>query len=213
MKENATKIQNAYRIYKAKKEKDRLKNINNILEKYVLKKDKTNNDILRSKLRKWYNKTKMIIYNENSRIIQRFIRPKLYKLLNDRFKKFFYNNSKKKIYKYISQVIKINKLNEALNKPKLYKFMNNLQTIVNNNIKKDNLKNTINDIDDKNNLILLKTYLQKWRNNSQKLEEKINDNVSTIQRAFKTFKANNKKNKLKMIKQKLTISVLKKGKQ
>ena len=212
MKENATKIQNAYRIYKAKKEKDRLKNINNILEKYVLKKDKTNNDILRSKLRKWYNKTKMIIYNENSRIIQRFIRPKLYKLLNDRFKKFFYNNSKKKIYKYISQVIKINKLNEALNKPKLYKFMNNLQTIVNNNIKKDNLKNTINDIDDKNNLILLKTYLQKWRNNSQKLEEKINDNVSTIQRAFKTFKANNKKNKLKMIKQKLTISVLKKEK-
>ena len=143
MKENATKIQNNYRIYKAKKEKDRLKNINDLLKKYVLKKEKTNEDILRSKLRKWYNKAKLMTYNDNSRTIQKFIRPKLYKLLNKRFKDYFYRNSKKKIHKYISLLIKLNKLNETLNKPKLIKFMNNLKTISDNNKKENNLNKSL----------------------------------------------------------------------
>ena len=56
--------------------------------------------------------------------------------------------------------------------------------------KKDNLGKTINDINDKNKLFLLKTYLQKWLNNSNKLNEIINDEVSSIQRAFKIYKAN-----------------------
>ena len=87
MNNNATKIQNAFRAYKAKKEKDKLKYLDNFLKKYIQKKEKTNEDILRTKLRKWYNKNKLITYNENSRKIQRFIKPKLYKLLIEIFLK------------------------------------------------------------------------------------------------------------------------------
>ena len=85
----ANRIQNGFRTYLANKEKNRLKRINDILLRTVLKHDKTNNDTLRSKLRKWNNKTKLINYDRNSKIIQNFIRPKLAKLINDKVKGFF----------------------------------------------------------------------------------------------------------------------------
>ena len=49
-KNKATKIENAFRIYLAKKKLDNIKDINSILKKYVLKKDKINNDLKNSKL-------------------------------------------------------------------------------------------------------------------------------------------------------------------
>ena len=107
---SANKIQNAFRIYKANKEKNRLKRINDILRKTVLQHDKTNNNILRSKLRKWNNIVKYLMYNENSRIIQRFIRPKLAKLLFDKFQKFFYDNGQKKAIKLLVLAGKMNKM-------------------------------------------------------------------------------------------------------
>ena len=70
-----------------------------------------------------YNKAKLITYNENSRTIQKFIRPKLYKLINDKIKKFFVTKAKKKIDKYILLAAKLNKLQKALHKPKLTKFI------------------------------------------------------------------------------------------
>ena len=48
-----TKLANAFRTYQANKEKNRLKKINNILHKYVLKHDKIDTDQMRSKLRKF----------------------------------------------------------------------------------------------------------------------------------------------------------------
>ena len=209
---NVTKIANAYRVYKAKKEKNRLKNINDFLTKYIKKKGKTNDDILRSKLRKWYNKSKNITYNENSRKIQRFIRPKLYKLINDKIKNYFIKKAKKKIDKYILLAVKLNKLMKALNKPKLSKFIDNLRNISDNQNKSDNLGKLVNNINDINKIFLLKTYLKKWLDNTNKLNEKINNDASTIQRAFKTFKAKTKKNWLLTVKTILTIMVLKKEK-
>ena len=209
---NATKIANAYRTYKAKKERDKLKNIKDFLTKYIKKKEKTNDDILRSKLRKWYNKSKIITYNENSRIIQRFIRPKLYKLINDKIKNYFFTNGKKKINKYILLAAKMNKLMKALNRPKLSKFIDNLKSISDNKNKTNNLGKLVNNVNDINKLFLLKTYLKKWLVYTNKLNEKLNNDVSTIQRAFKTFKAKSKKNWLLEIKRILTIMVLKKEK-
>ena len=211
-KNNATKIANAYRCYKAKKEKDRLKYIYEFLIKYISKKNKTNDDILRAKLRKWFNKSRFITYNENSRIIQRFIKPKLYKLINDKIKKYFVKYSKKKIIKYILLAAKLNKLQKALYKPKLSKLIQDLKSIQYKKNKIDNLGQTINDINDKNKLLLLKEYLNRWADNSTKLNEKINNNASIIQRAFKYFKANNKKHKLLTIRNILKITVLKKEK-
>jgi hypothetical protein len=211
-KNNSTKIANAYRTYKAKKEMEKLKSINNFLKKYVKKKDKTNEDILRSKLRKWYNITKLITYNENSRKIQRFIKPRLYKLLNDKFKKYFNDNAKKKINRYILLAAKMNKLLKALNKPQLSKFLNNLKNISDNKNKEDNLSKTLANVDDRNKLLLLEKYFQKWYDNSKKLGQRLNDGASTLQRAFKTYKANKEKNKLITRKQILTITLKKKEK-
>ncbi len=135
---------------------ERLKNITNFLKKYVKKKDKTNEDILRSKLRKWYNITKLITYNENSRKIQRFIKPRLYRLLNNKFKKYFYDNAKKKIDRYILLAAKMNKLLKALNKPQLSKFLNNLKNISDSKNKEDNLSKTLANADDRNKFLLLK---------------------------------------------------------
>ena len=80
---NVNRIKNAFRIYLANKEKKRLSRVVEILKKTNIKHDKTITDNLRSKLRKQNNKALLIKYNENSRIIQRFIRPKLAKLLYD----------------------------------------------------------------------------------------------------------------------------------
>ena len=79
---NVNRIQNAFRIYLANKEKNRIKRMVEILKKTNIKHDKTITENLRSKLNKQNNKL-LIKYNENSRRIQRFIRPKLAKLLYD----------------------------------------------------------------------------------------------------------------------------------
>ena len=211
-KNSATKIANAYRAYKAKKELEKLKKLNDFLKKYVEKKGKTNEDILRSKLRKWYNKTKLITYNENSRIIQRFIKPKLYKLLNDKFKKYFFGNAKRKIKRYILLAAKMNKLQKALYRPKLSEFLRNLKNISDNQNKRDNLSKALTNMDDKNKLFLLRNYLQKWYDNSDKIGERLNDAASIIQRALKTYKANKEKNKLLTQKKILTLTIQKKEK-
>ena len=212
MKENASRIANSYRVYKAKKEVERYKIMNDFLKKCVKKKEKTNNNIILAKLRKWYNKSKFFEYNENSRKIQRFIRPKLYKLLNKKFKEFFINNAKRKINTYILLVAKLNKLQKAIYKPKELKFLNHLKKILDIKDKIDILSKTISDIDNTNRLVKLITYLQKWYDNSNKLGEKLYEDISKIQRAFKTYKANKEKNKLLKIKTILTIIVQKKEK-
>ena len=68
-------------IYQTKKKQIKKNGLN--IKKTIIKHDKTITDKLRSKLRKWNNKVQLFKYNENSRIIQRFIRQKLAKLFYD----------------------------------------------------------------------------------------------------------------------------------
>jgi hypothetical protein len=211
-KDNATRIANAYRTYRAKKEKDRLKRINILIKKYVLKHDKTNDDIKRSKLRKWYNKVKLIKYDENARIIQRFIKPKLYKMFNDKIKNYFNDNAKRKVYKSILLVGKINRLQHALFRPNLKRFVGNFQKISDNNLRDNVLEKTLGDINKKIIYVLIKRYIQRWADNNKKLADKTNDSASIIQRAFKSYKAIKEKDRLLKIKKILYIYLLKKEK-
>ena len=207
-KRNVNRIQNAFRIYLANKEKNRLKRINEILKKTVIKHDNTTTHILRSKLRKWNNKAQLIKYNENSRIIQRFIRPKLAKLLFDKFQRFFYDNGQKKAIKLLVLAGKMNKLLHAINRPTVQRFRNNLETIRKNNKINDNLKNIVLKTNNKFNYDKLKRYFLKWKNNIDTIKTKENDSASTIQRAFLSSIARGKKNRLKRIKElliKITI--------
>ena len=211
-KENATKIANAYRAYKARKERDRLERINILITKYIMKHDKTNEDIKRSKLRKWFNKVKLMKFDDSSRIIQRFVKPKLYKILNDRFKNYFKDHAKKKVYKLILYAAKINKLQHALNRPSLQRFRNNLSTISENITKKETLGKTIKNINEKIIYILIKKYIHRWSDNNKKIADKTNDSASILQRAFKVYKARKEKDRLLNIKKILVIYLLKKEK-
>ena len=204
------RIQNAFRVYLANKEKNRLKRINDILEKTVLKTDKTTTNTLRSKLRKWNNKAQLIKYNENSRIIQRFIRPKLAKLLFDKFQNFFYDNGQKKAIKLLLLAGKMNKLLHALNRPSVQRFRNNLDKIRTNNKINENLRNIVSKTNDKNNYDMLTRYFLKWKNTIDTINQKENDSASTIQRAFLSSIARGKKKRLQRIKDLLLKIIIQK---
>jgi len=206
----ATQIQNGYRTYLANKEKNRLKRINDILKKTILKHEKTNNDTMRSKLRKWNNKSKLISFDKNSRIIQLFIRPKLAKLLNDKVKNLFDNLSQKRVSKSLLSVAKMYKLLHALNRPSVQKFRNNLQKIVSKKNFNDKLRIISNKNNVKNNNEKLRRYLNKWKDIITNINQKENDGASIIQRAFLSLIARNKRNNLKNKKTILTKYVIQK---
>jgi len=84
------------------------------------------------------------MYNKNNRIIQRFIRSKLGKLLNGNFKKFFNINTQKKATKILLIAIKMNKLFHAINRPIVRRFRNNLSKIIKKNKINDNLRVLLN---------------------------------------------------------------------
>ena len=169
---NVNKIQNSFRIYLAKKEKNRLKRINEILEKTIIKQDKTIYNSLRSKLRKWNNKAQMMKYNENSRIIQRFIRPQLAKLLFDKFQKFFYDNGQKKAIKLLVLAGKMNKMLHAINRPTVQRFKNNLHIITKNNKINENLQSIVYKKNIRNNYEMLDKFLYKWKNTIETIKKK-----------------------------------------
>ena len=207
-KNNVNKIQNAFRIYLANKEKNRLKRIDEILKKTIIKHDKTITDNLRSKLRKWNNKAQLIKYNENSRIIQRFIRPKLAKLLFDKFQKFFYDNGQKKAIKLLVLAGKMTKLLYAINRPTIQRFRNNLEKLSINIKIKDNLRIILFKKNGKDNYDLLNRYFHRWKNTIDTMNKNENDRASIIQRAFLSSKARGKKNRLKRTKE-LLIKIIK----
>ena len=84
------------------------------------------------------------MYNKNNRIIQRFIRSKLGKLLNGNFKKFFNINTQKKATKILLIAIKMNKLFHAINRPIVRRFRNNLSKIIKKNKINNNLRVLLN---------------------------------------------------------------------
>ena len=207
----ATKIQNSFRVFKAIKERNRLQKINQILFKCINKHAKVDNDQLRSKLRKWNNKTKLINYNMSTIKIQRFMRPKLAKIRNQKFKKFFYENSQKKISNIILTLAKFNKIKKSLERPSLQRFMNNLKTISLKNNQNEKLKNAFNNKDNKVKELLLKKYLNKWHQKNDVITSKENSSSTILQNAFRLYKAKKfAKNKL-FIKDVLKKNILKKN--
>ena len=210
MKDNATRIANAYRSYKARKERNRLEKINDIINKYFLKHEKKDNINVLSKLRKWNNKSELMKLNDKIVILQRFFKPKIAKIRNDKFKQYFIDNSKNKIYKLLSLVGKFNKLQQALNKPNLNRFMNNLKEIKNDKNRNYQLSKSIRKTNNKTKIYLLSKYLKRWRDNNKKIADKKNDSSSIIQRAFKGYKARKEKDRLLTIKQLVHKFILKK---
>ena len=131
----------------------RLKKINILLNKYIIKHTKADNNQMRAKLRKWYHKTKLINYNMSTTKIQKFMRPKLAKIRNQRFKKYFYENGKQKIVKLLLTMARFNKIKKALERPSLQRFSNNLKKISLKNKQNEKLKNIFINKDTKTKVI------------------------------------------------------------
>ena len=209
-KENATHIENAFRVYKAKKERNRLNKINYLLKKYLLKHEKKDEDNKKSKLRKWNNKSNLLQIIEKVLKIQKFIKPKLAKIRNDKFKQFFKKNGKKKIYKLLLLTGKLNKLQKAVHKQNIRKFLNNLKNIKKDKNRNDKLKRTINKRNKIIKNILLKKCIEKWKEQDKKLKKKINNSALKIQSVFKGFKAKSETDRLLTRKKIIRKYILKK---
>jgi hypothetical protein len=210
MNDNATLIANAFRCHEAKKERNRLNKINDLLKKYVLKHEKNDNNNVLSKLRKWKNKSKLMKLNDKTNLIQKFMKPKLAKIINERFKKYFTDNSKNKAKRLLLLVGKINKLKNALKKPNLRRFTNNLKRINTDKSRNYQLAKTIKKTNNKRKDILLNKYIKRWREKSKKLTDKVKKSALVIQRIFNGHKARKEKNRLLNIKKSLTNLIKKK---
>ena len=207
-----TKLANSFRSYKAKKERKRLKRINDILYKAVLKHDKVDKNTMRSKLRKWKNKSIKIGYDLKCRKIQRFMRPKLAKIRNKRFKKYFFENAEKKIKKLLLIAAKFNKIKKSLERPSLQRFSNNIKKMTLKNKQNEKLRKIVKKRNKKTNKLLLKKYLLKWFNQINKINENEDDSAILLQTAFRAYKAKKfAKNKL-FIKKVLKKNIIKKSK-
>ena len=207
-----TKLANAFRTYQANKEKNRLKKINDILYKCVSKHSKVDNDQMRSKLRKWKNKSRLLTYDISCKRIQRFMRPKLAKIRNQQFKKYFFENANKKVKRLLLIAAKFNKIKKSLERPSLQRFSNNLKLISLKNNQNEKLKNVVDKKEAKTNELLLKKYLLKWFNNNNKITEIENDSATMLQNAFRAYQARKyAKNKL-FIRDVLKKNILKKSK-
>ena len=207
---NVQKIQNNFRIHLANKEKNRLRIINEILYKSVYKRDKTTYNALRSKLRKWNNKAQIMKYNENSRIIQRFIRPKLAKLLFDKFQNFFYDNGRKKAINLLLMAGKMNKLLHAINRPTVQRFKNNLGKITKKHQIHEKIQKIVNNNTEKEYYEKLTRYFLKWHNNIDRIKKHEHNSASIIQRAFLSSLARAKRKQLETIKNLLIKIIIKK---
>jgi len=140
------------------------------------------------------------------------MKPKLAKIRNQRFKKYFYDTSKKKITNLILTMAKFNKIKKSLERPSLQKFSNNLKKITLKNTQNEKLKNVFITKDDNTKELLLKKYLQKWQQKNDELTNKENDSATTLQNMFRLYKAKKfARNKL-FIKNVLQKNILKKNK-
>ena len=208
---SANKIQNAFRNYKAKNKKDKLKKINILLNKFVDRKNAKNNNKINTALRKWNNKSRLIGVNEKSKLIQRYLRPKIAKKLNDKFKSYYIKHAQKLAGKRILQAVKFNKLKKILQKismPTLTKGLkDNTRKL---DIKKILIKRTTKLTEDLKTMNL-KKYLDKWKNQKDKVNESRQTKSTLIQTLFRGLKARKKLNRLKGIKERLKRILLRKS--
>ena len=88
--------------------------------------------LIQTKFYKWKNITHKIICDKNARIIQRFIRKKLAKLLWKKKVKFFADLSQKYTYKKISNFAKVNNIDKIIKKIIIKKLVIKYAKIIKN---------------------------------------------------------------------------------
>ena len=168
------------------------------LTKIINKLENKNKSLLRTKLFKWntnINYTQMI---EGAKAIQRFLKRKLGHKLQKKRKELMDKFIKKLVARRIYQLAQLNNLIKTLKKIYADKnILNKLITLERKKNQNDILKDLIEKIDEKSNKLKLKTYLNRWFNNSEGINNKEFDAISLIQSIFRGYLIRKKINKIK----------------
>ena len=204
----ATRIQ---AILRGKLGRNRYKKMLQIKEKLytlIMMLSQTDEDKMRSGLRRWCLKNRILKCDENSRIIQNFISPRLKKLLNEKFKNFFLNGAKKLVKRRLNNAAKVNNLKNALLKININEFLKRLQ----NKDRWDKLRwilaKQINAIDGSLASLILKRYFELWRKKAHKISDLLERSALLLQTNYRTLLAKLFVNKLRRRKQKLLNIIL-----
>ena len=209
---NVTKIQNNFRIYLAKKKRDKYMKINSLLKKYILKHENKNNDLKRSKLRKWLKNNNLIKLTDKINLIQNTMKPFLAKIKNDKYKEFFNKNAKKKIAKILLEMSKVNKFKKCFNKIYGQILINKLKKNKFDQKKKNNINNGANIANDRIKNLMTKMLIKKWKRVNIDKYNKANNSALLIQKNYRAYLARKDKNKLMKIKKLLLSIILRKDK-
>ena len=156
--ESALKIQKAYLVYKAIKEKNRLKNIKNKLKKFVSNKDDLKNNKLHNTLRKWIAIAKYLKLNDNALKIQDQWRKFQEKINNDKelARQLKIKNGLEKLFNIkFGCKYALDKINSEKNRNTFIKFNNDLE-----NKRLDTLKNCLDSIKQKKKDNILENVLK-----------------------------------------------------
>ena len=209
-KNNANKIQNVFRAYLAKKKRDKLFKIKDILKKSVLNKDKLNNNLKNSNLHKWLKNSKLVGLIQKIIKIQKFIKPILAKIRYTKYKNFFNNNAKKIFNKALSNFAKINKLNNNIKKIYFDKLINDIKNHNYDEKKKNGILNGSDLINEKIKNLMTKRFIKKWKYKNKNDYNKKNKDALLIQNNYRKHNAIKEKNRLLNIKKAILNLVNKK---
>ena len=206
----ANKIQNNYRSYKARQKRYRLETINDLLYKYFNKKDKTETKRKIMTITKWNTKARLIGCNINANKIKKFLKTKLMKKYNKRFKNFFIENSKKLTNHKINGIIKFNLLKIYLRKKNGKSLINKLK----NNKRGQQIKNIIlkrfYNLDSQLKQMYLANYLNQWKNQKNIINDYRFKMFRTIQNFWRKILAEKELKRLRGIRDKLKRSFIRK---
>ena len=187
--ESATKLQCATRLKSARRKRHNLEKLKKNLFHIFLRYSDDEKLILKSGFREWLARARMLKCQEMSGVIQQFLKPRLAKLLNDKFKDFFGRNALKMTHRRLNQAAKVDKLQKALLKPNVNYFLNALR----NKDKYDRLRlifaKNFAHLDDELMKLLMETYLKRWKENADKLNKQRNDAATTIENGYRTYRA------------------------
>ncbi|MCQ2815840.1 MAG: hypothetical protein MJ252_01105 [archaeon] len=209
MNDAAIKIQCAFRSKQSRDKYKDLLRLKELLERLLGIRILSDQDRLRSGLKRWMKQSMAIACIDNSIIIERFLRPKLAKLINDRFKNFFYRNSQKLVERRLNQASKMNKLLKALKRPDWNEFIKCYNNKINQDKLRDALYALFGVMDDKKKGDLLRHYFDKWNEKAKRIGDAEEEAATMIENNYRNLRAKRKLKKKRDIRDRMLALILK----
>ena len=188
-------IQSHIRQLLALKKLRNKKRLNEVLTHLINKKSFFNKNKYLTFLRKWILIAYTMKCHENMDIIQRFSRKRFITNFYLKTKSFFIRLAKKDILYHLTNIKRIKKLSDAIKRKICKDSFNTIKKCkINSNIIKLLIK-IIKLFDNNNRNYILRSYLNKWYNNSKNISDKKTLHITTIQKIFRGYLIRNKINR------------------